>query len=62
MADEFSKYFNIVPAGTNSSLKLSNEEEMLTIEEVAIHYDLKPDTVRRKVRGGQINAIRIGRV
>ena len=35
---------------------------MLTIEEVAIHYDLKPDTVRRKVRGGQINAIRIGRV
>lgn len=35
---------------------------MLSIEEVADHYGLRPDTVRRKVREGQIEAIRIGRV
>lgn len=35
---------------------------MLSIEEVARHYGLRPDTVRRKVRDGEIDALRIGRV
>ncbi|MEZ5746935.1 MAG: excisionase family DNA-binding protein [Paracoccaceae bacterium] len=35
---------------------------MLSIEEVASHFGLRPDTVRRKVREGQIEAIRMGRV
>lgn len=35
---------------------------MLSIEEVARHYGLRPDTVRRKVRDGEIEALRIGRV
>jgi excisionase family DNA binding protein len=35
---------------------------MLSIEEVARHYGLRPDTVRRKVRNGEIEALRIGRL
>tara|TARA_R110002012_G_scaffold312953_1_gene524141 strand:+ start:413 stop:784 length:372 start_codon:yes stop_codon:yes gene_type:complete len=35
---------------------------MLSIEEVARHYGLRPDTVRRKVRDSEIDALRIGRV
>lgn len=35
---------------------------MLSIEEVARHYGLRPDTVRRKVRDNEIDALRIGRV
>lgn len=35
---------------------------MLSIEDVARHYSLRPDTVRRKVRDGGIGALRIGRV
>ncbi|MGX9854569.1 excisionase family DNA-binding protein [Limimaricola variabilis] len=34
---------------------------MLTIEEVADHFDLQPDTVRRKVKSGEIHAIKMGR-
>ena len=35
---------------------------MLSVEEVAAHFRLRPDTVRRKIRAGEIEAIRIGRV
>lgn len=35
---------------------------MLNIEEVARHYGLRADTLRRKVRKGEIDALRIGRV
>lgn len=35
---------------------------MLNIDEVARHYGLRPDTVRRKVRAGEVEAIRLGRV
>ena len=35
---------------------------MLSVEEVATHFGLRPDTVRRKIRAGVIEAIRIGRV
>lgn len=35
---------------------------MLSISEVASHFGLRPDTVRRKIRADEINAIRIGRV
>lgn len=35
---------------------------MLKIEDVAHHYGLRPDTIRRKIREQQISAIRIGRV
>ncbi|WP_299362704.1 excisionase family DNA-binding protein [uncultured Paracoccus sp.] len=35
---------------------------MLSVEEVAGHFSLKPDTVRRKIRNGKIDAIRIGRI
>lgn len=35
---------------------------MLSIEEVANHYGLRPDTVRRKIRQGQLQAIRMRRV
>jgi len=35
---------------------------MLSVEEVATHFGLRPDTVRRKIRAGEIEAIRIGRV
>ena len=34
---------------------------MLSVEEVAKHFGLRPDTVRRKIRTGGIEAIRIGR-
>lgn len=34
---------------------------MLSVEEVASHFGLRPDTVRRKIRMGEIEAIRIGR-
>lgn len=34
---------------------------MLSVEEVARHFGLRPDTVRRKIRTGEIDAIRIGR-
>lgn len=34
---------------------------MLSVDQVAKHYALKPDTVRRKIREGEIEAIRIGR-
>lgn len=35
---------------------------MLSVEDVAIHFGLRPDTIRRKIRAGEIDAIRIGRV
>ena len=35
---------------------------MISVEEVANHFGLRPDTVRRKIRSGEIDAIRIGRV
>lgn len=35
---------------------------MLSVEEAAYHFGLRPDTVRRKIRTGEIDAIRIGRV
>lgn len=35
---------------------------MLSVEQVASHFGLRPDTVRRKIRSGEIHAIRIGRV
>jgi excisionase family DNA binding protein len=35
---------------------------MLSVEKVADHFGLKPDTVRRKIRSKEIEAIRIGRV
>ena len=35
---------------------------MLSVEEAASHLGLRPDTVRRKIRTGHIDAIRIGRV
>ncbi len=35
---------------------------MLSVEQVASHFGLRPDTVRRKIRTGEIHAIRIGRV
>lgn len=34
---------------------------MLSVEEVARHFGLRPDTVRRKVRSGEIEALRMGR-
>ncbi len=34
---------------------------MLSVEHVANHYGLRPDTVRRKIRAGHINAIRMRR-
>ncbi|MBB5723666.1 hypothetical protein FHS72_003311 [Loktanella ponticola] len=34
---------------------------MLTLKEVATHFALKPDTVARKVRGGDLEAFRINR-
>lgn len=34
---------------------------MLSIEDVANHYGLRPDTIRRKIRAGELHAIRIGR-
>ncbi|SEM81087.1 helix-turn-helix domain-containing protein [Palleronia pelagia] len=34
---------------------------MLSVEDVAEHYGLRPDTVRRKIRAGELDAIRIGR-
>lgn len=37
-------------------------KKMLTVEEVAKHFRLKPATVRRKIRAGAIEAICIGRV
>lgn len=35
---------------------------MLSVEEVANYFGLRPDTVRRKIRAGEIEATRIGRV
>jgi len=35
---------------------------MLSLKEVADHFGLRPDTVRRKIKAGEIDAIRIGRV
>ena len=35
---------------------------MASVEDVAKHYGLRPDTIRRKIRAGEIDAIRIGRV
>jgi len=40
----------------------SDEENILSVEEVASHFGLRPDTVRRKIRKGEIDAIRIGRI
>tara|TARA_R110002049_G_scaffold140930_5_gene302287 strand:- start:6584 stop:6952 length:369 start_codon:yes stop_codon:yes gene_type:complete len=34
---------------------------MLSVEQVATHFSLRPDTIRRKIRTGEIDAIRIGR-
>ena len=34
---------------------------MLPVETVAKHFGLKPDTVRRKIRSGEISAVRLGR-
>lgn len=33
---------------------------MLTVAEVARHYSLKPDTIRRKIRNGALDAIAFG--
>lgn len=35
---------------------------MLSVEEVAKHYGLRPDTVRRKIHAGELEAVRLGRV
>ncbi len=35
---------------------------MISVEDVARHFGLRPDTIRRKIRKGEIDAIRIGRV
>jgi excisionase family DNA binding protein len=35
---------------------------MLSVEEVAKHYGLRPDTIRRKIRAGEIEALRLGHV
>ena len=34
---------------------------MISVERVARHFGLKPDTVRRKIKTGAIDAVRIGR-
>jgi excisionase family DNA binding protein len=34
---------------------------MLTVEEVATHFALRPDTVRRKIRNGELEAFRVRR-
>ncbi|WP_417808799.1 helix-turn-helix domain-containing protein [Thioclava sp.] len=34
---------------------------MLTVKQVANHFGLRPDTIRRKARAGEISCIRIGR-
>lgn len=36
--------------------------KMLSIEDVAQHYGLRPDTIRRKIREGRIEATRMRRV
>lgn len=41
--------------------EFSDEEIMISVEKAANHFSLKPDTIRRKIRTGEINAIRIGR-
>lgn len=41
--------------------KQLDEEKMLSVEQVAKHFGLKPDTIRRKIRAGDIDAVRIGR-
>ncbi|WP_334061612.1 excisionase family DNA-binding protein [Limimaricola cinnabarinus] len=35
---------------------------MLSVEDVANHFGLRPDTVRRKIRKGEIEALRLGRL
>lgn len=35
---------------------------MLTVEDVAGHYGLRPDTVRRMIRDGRLTAVRMGRI
>ncbi|NDW00231.1 helix-turn-helix domain-containing protein [Salipiger sp. PrR002] len=35
---------------------------MLSVDDVATHFCLRPDTVRRKIRTGEIAATRIGRI
>lgn len=35
---------------------------MITVESAAQHFALRPDTVRRKIRAGEMPAIRIGRI
>jgi excisionase family DNA binding protein len=37
------------------------EEKMLTVEEVATHFALKPDTVRRKIKSGELDAFKVQR-
>lgn len=32
---------------------------MLTVEQVADHYGLRPDTIRRKIRSGELAGLRI---
>ena len=34
---------------------------MLTIDDVARHFALKPDTIRRRIRSGDLDAVRINR-
>lgn len=34
---------------------------MLSVQDVARHFSLRPDTIRRKIRAGEIDSIRIGR-
>jgi excisionase family DNA binding protein len=34
---------------------------MLTVDEVARHYALKPDTIRRHIRRGDLDAVRLNR-
>ena len=34
---------------------------MLTLEQAAIHWNLSPDTLRRKIKAGELSAVRIKR-
>jgi excisionase family DNA binding protein len=53
--------FFVRPSGNYVFSEAITEEKMLSVEEVAGHFGLKPDTVRRKIRSDEIDAIRIGR-
>jgi excisionase family DNA binding protein len=40
---------------------LKTEGKMLTLEQAAIHWNLSPDTLRRKIKAGELSAVRIKR-